>query len=142
MGPCRLHDGRGTSVTQPIAEAHTDNHSKYWCCPVEPVCGPYAGSPEEWRNIEQPVLGICAIATVSSEFPWLSPGDSLFSAARSYVELIRAPFQHAECARFQRAVPHSRIIELSGHHYVFAAHREAVIAAMRQFLLQPSSGFH
>ena len=97
------------------------------------------GSREEWRSIEQPALGICALATVSSEFPWLSRRDSLFSAARSYVELIRRPFQHAECARFQREVPHARVIELSGHHYVFVAHRDAVVAAMTKFLLQPRS---
>ena len=98
------------------------------------------GSPEEWRTVKAPSLGICALATLSSEFPWLSPGDSLFAAARSYVEAVRRPFQHAECARFQRTVPHARTIELPGHHYVFVAHRDAVITAMRQFLLRPASG--
>lgn len=91
------------------------------------------GSPEEWPNIEAPVLGICAVATVSSEFPWLTPSDSLFSAARSYVERVRRPFQLDECARFQRTVPHARILELQGHHYVFVAHRDAVTTAIRQF---------
>jgi pimeloyl-ACP methyl ester carboxylesterase len=98
------------------------------------------GSPEEWPKIRSPVLGICAIATMSSEFPWLAASDSLFSTARSYVELVRRPFQHDECARFQRTVPHARTLELEGHHYVFVAHRDAVIAAIRDFLLRDSSG--
>ena len=93
-------------------------------------------SPEVWSSIRAPVLGICALATVSSEFPWLTPRDSLFATARSYVEAVRRPFQHAECARFQHTVPNARILHLSGHHYVFVAHRDAVIAAMRRFLLR------
>ena len=101
---------------------------------LEPIVADARESPEEWQSIEAPVLGICAIATMSSEFPWLSPRDTLFAAARSYVEVVRRPFQHAECARFQRAVPHARTVELQGHHYVFVAHREAVIAAMMRFL--------
>ena len=96
-------------------------------------------SPEEWSSIKAPVLGICAIATVSSEFPWLSPSDSLFANARGYVEVVRQPFQHAECTRFRQTVPHALTIELQGHHYVFVAHRDAVIAAMRTFLLRPLS---
>lgn len=95
------------------------------------------GGPEEWRSIKAPVLGVCAIATVSSEFPWLSPHDSLFAAARSYVEFVRRPFQHAECARFRRTVPRAQVIELQGHHYVFVAHQRRVITAIRRFLTSP-----
>ena len=91
-------------------------------------------SPEEWSRIQAPVLGICALATVASEFPWLAPGDSRNVAARSYVNVVRRPFQRAECARFHYTVPRSRTIEVEGHHYVFVAHPGVVVDAVRSFL--------
>ncbi|MDB4915393.1 MAG: alpha/beta hydrolase fold protein [Gemmatimonadetes bacterium] len=92
--------------------------------------------PEEWSRIQQPVLAICALATVSSEFPWLSTRDSGYAAARTFVATERRPFQHRECVRFQRTVPRANMLELAGHHYIFVVEQERVLRAMRLFLSQ------
>jgi pimeloyl-ACP methyl ester carboxylesterase len=91
--------------------------------------------PEQWADINAPVLAICAMAEVSSEFPWLTPRDSAYDAARRYIDVERRPFQHAECERFRKTVPHATTIELPGHHYIFEQRQSEVIRAMRVFLL-------
>jgi pimeloyl-ACP methyl ester carboxylesterase len=94
-------------------------------------------SPEAWSHLTVPSLAICALAEVSSEFPWLSPGDSAYAIARQYINAERRPFQHAECERFRRTVLNSRTLELPGHHYIFEAQPVAVTRAIRAFLLGP-----
>lgn len=103
---------------------------------LKPIIADARGSAEEWSRIRVPVLGICALATMSSEFPWLSPRDLKYAEARAYVDSVRRPFQHSECIRYQRTVPNAQILELPGHHYIFVAQRDAVVAAMRAFLLR------
>lgn len=102
---------------------------------LKPIVADARLASEEWSRIRVPVLGICALATVSSEFPWLPPRDRQFPKARTYVDSVRRPFQHSECIRFQKTVPSAQILELPGHHYIFIAHREAIVASMRAFLL-------
>jgi pimeloyl-ACP methyl ester carboxylesterase len=94
-------------------------------------------SPEAWTHLTVPSLAICALAEVSSEFPWLSPQDSAYVVARQYVDAERRPFQHSECERFRRTVPNSRTFELPGHHYIFEAMPVEVTRAIRAFLLGP-----
>ena len=93
-------------------------------------------SPEAWAKLTAPSLAICALAEVSSEFPWLSPRDSAYAIARQYVNEERRPFQHAECERFRRTVPNARTLELSGHHYIFIAKPVEVARGIRAFLLR------
>ena len=102
---------------------------------LRPIVADARLASEEWRTIRVPVLGICALATVSSEFPWLSPRDRQYPEARTYVDSVRRPFQHSECIRFQKTVPSAQILEVSGHHYIFVSHRKAIVAAIRAFLL-------
>ncbi|MEP7000979.1 MAG: alpha/beta hydrolase, partial [bacterium] len=92
-------------------------------------------SPDAWSQLTVPSLAICALAEVSSEFPWLSPSDTAYAAAQRYVDAERRPFQHAECERFHRTVPGSRTLELPGHHYIFEAKPVEVTRAIRAFLL-------
>lgn len=97
-------------------------------------------SPEAWSHLTVPSLAICALAEVSSEFPWLSPSDSAYLVAKQYVEGERRPFQHAECERFRHTVPNVRTLEVPGHHYIFEAKPIEVMRAIRAFLLgAPSS---
>ena len=92
-------------------------------------------APEEWDQIQVPVLAICALADVPSEFPWLTRGDSAYGVSRRYVEAVRRPFQHAECERFHRTVPNAQTLEIAGHHYIFEAKPDEVTRAIRAFLL-------
>ena len=84
----------------------------------------------DWSRLPMPALAICALAQVESEFPWLRPTDSLYAAARTYVETERRPFQHRECERFRNASGTHRTVELLGHHYIFIRHPDEVAAAI------------
>jgi pimeloyl-ACP methyl ester carboxylesterase len=88
-------------------------------------------TPPDWAKLTVPALAICALATPASEFPWLTPTDSGYAAARRYVEAERRPRQHAECERFRMAGADHRILELPGHHYVFVWHPAEVANAIR-----------
>jgi pimeloyl-ACP methyl ester carboxylesterase len=116
---------RGRSVEEPQRAAL-----------LKPIVADARAAPEEWSMLRVPVLGICALATISSEFPWLSPSDLHYAEARAYVNGVRRPFQHSECTRFQQTVPRAQILELPGHHYIFVAHCDAIVAAIRAFLLR------
>jgi pimeloyl-ACP methyl ester carboxylesterase len=102
---------------------------------LQPLFAEARRGPEHWADINASVLAICALAEVSSEFPWLTPRDSAYELARRYIELERRPFQHAECERFRTTVPRATTIELSGHHYIFEQHQAEVVKAMRTFLM-------
>ncbi|MEP6622147.1 MAG: alpha/beta hydrolase [bacterium] len=101
---------------------------------LKPIVNEAERGPEEWARIKAPVLAICAMAEVSSEFPWLTPRDSNYATARKYVDAERRPFQHRECARFGRTVPGARTLELNGHHYIFVVKQPQVVAAITSFL--------
>ena len=90
--------------------------------------------PDQWTSIRVPVLAICALATVSSEFPWLSPRDTAYALAQRFVLDERRPFQHAECERFRRTVPRATVLELDGHHYIFEQRQAEVVTAIRTFV--------
>ncbi|MEO5815605.1 MAG: alpha/beta hydrolase [Gemmatimonadaceae bacterium] len=106
---------------------------------LQPLFDEARRGPDHWADINAPVLAICALAEVSSEFPWLTTRDSAYDVARRYIERERRPFQHAECERFRRTVPHATTIELSGHHYIFEQHQADVVRAMQTFLLNRES---
>ena len=90
---------------------------------------------DQWTSFRVPVLAICALATVSSEFPWLPPSDSAaYALAQRYVVEERRPFQHAECERFRRTVASAVVLELEGHHYIFEQQQAAVLRAIRTFV--------
>lgn len=91
--------------------------------------------PEQWTSIRVPVLAICALATVLSEFPWLSPGDTAYARAQRFVLKKRRPLQHSECQRFRRTVPSATVLELDGHHYIFEQREAEVLEAIRAFML-------
>ncbi|MGH7714164.1 MAG: alpha/beta fold hydrolase, partial [Gemmatimonadaceae bacterium] len=58
--------------------------------------------PDRWKDIRAPALAVCALAEVSSEFPWISPKSAAFAAGKAYVDTVRRPFQRAECERFRK----------------------------------------
>jgi non-heme chloroperoxidase len=91
----------------------------------------------EWTKLTVPALAICALATTASEFPWLTPADSNYAAARRYVETERRPRQDAECKRFRASRADHRIVELAGHHYVFIWHPVEVADALRALITTP-----
>ena len=93
--------------------------------------------PDQWKGIRAPALAICALATVGSEFPWLSASDTAIDRARRYVDEERRPFQHSECLRFAKTVPNASVLELNGHHYIFEQRQAEVVQAMRKFLTAP-----
>ena len=76
-------------------------------------------SPPELRSLTVPALQLCAMPTVSSEYPWLTHADTAFSSAARYVERELRPLQRRLCAYFAKTVPRGRTRDVAGSHYVF-----------------------
>jgi len=96
--------------------------------------------PDQWRNspdlhlLKIPALEVCADLSVSSEYPWLRPADSLYARANAYVTRQLAPFNRALCQHFQDTVPGGRVNRVSGSHYVFFTQPEQTAQTVLRFL--------
>jgi pimeloyl-ACP methyl ester carboxylesterase len=91
---------------------------------------------KEYRRLNAPSLAI-----VAGQYPGavLPPGapDSLQRKVAAWLEAYGRPFAQASLARFRAEVRGGRVIEMSeSNHYVFLQRPAAVIAAVRDFLLE------
>ena len=98
---------------------------------------------DQWRHppnmqlLSVPSLEVCAQTSVTSEFPWLHPSDTLFARANAYIAQHLAPFNQSLCQRFKDTVPGGRVIEISGSHYVFFTAPVEAARVIRDFLNEP-----
>lgn len=91
-------------------------------------------NPPDLRQLRVPSLEVCAQASVTSEFPWLNPSDTLYARADGYITQHLAPFNQALCQRFKNTVPGGRVIEVPGSHYVFFTEPQQAARVIRDFL--------
>lgn len=91
-------------------------------------------SPPDLSRLTVPSLQLCAVTSVASEYPWLSKTAAEYARAQRYVDQILQPFNKRLCEHFSRTVPHSRVMEVPGSHYLFFTHPEVTVRAIRQFL--------
>lgn len=89
------------------------------------------------RRLTVPALEVCAVASVSSEYPWLRPSDPQYALSQAYVTQKLTPFNRALCQRFAKSVPGGRIAHIAGSHYVFFTQPEQTVAVVRRFLNAP-----
>jgi pimeloyl-ACP methyl ester carboxylesterase len=101
---------------------------------LQPLLRDLHAHPREFDRVRQPALAVCALATVASEFPWLTPDSSRYGAAQRFVQKERRPLQVAECARFGVETNSRRTTALEGHHYMFIARQSDVVREIRSFL--------
>jgi len=95
-----------------------------------------AGHPD-YSGVRAPVLSIVAVVDSAPEiFPrWASFSDSTRAQARRFAAAIMR-WGSDQRARFRRALPAARVVELHGaNHYVFYSNRADVVREMRAFLV-------
>src|SRR5574338_484081 len=90
----------------------------------------------EDSKIQAPSLAFYAISkglnTISDD--WMT--DEQKTNIRNYVETIENAWTRDSIEKFQRSVPHAKIVEIpNGHHYCFIQDEELVYEEMRNFLL-------
>ena len=99
----------------------------------------FARAPE-YARLRVPVLAIVALNTMATAFPWLAaPGADPEARRRAdtYLEQVFNPYQQRRADRFRANTPDGEVLLLEGSHYIQNSNADAVVRAMRRFLLQP-----
>jgi pimeloyl-ACP methyl ester carboxylesterase len=91
-------------------------------------------NPPNLRQLRVPTLEVCAVVSVSSEYPWLRPSDTVFASAQAYVTQHVVPFNRALSQRFADTVPQGRVEHIAGSHYVFFTQPDRTVQVVRRFL--------
>ena len=101
----------------------------------------YERNPADYRHVQAPSLIIAAVKTVDANYPWLrgSGHEPERARAQQYLDRVLNPWYAAGAARAHREIPRSRILNLSGHHYIFVTAQRRVADEILRFL---SEGFH
>ena len=81
-----------------------------------------------------PALQVCAVASVTSEYPWLRASDSAYQFAKRYIGTQLQSFNRRLCRRFETSVPEARIAQMHGSHYVFFTNPSETARVLTQFL--------
>ncbi len=89
---------------------------------------------DDFSQLMQPALSVCAATTTAYLYPWLSPDSARWAAARTYDEGVLLPFQRRECATFKRSVPRGQAVMLDSGHYVYINREVDVVRVVRRFL--------
>ena len=90
--------------------------------------------PPDLRQLTVPTLEVCAVASVSSEYPWLRTSDAQYASARAYIAQQLVPFNRALCEQFVATVPGGRVVRIVGSHYVFFTQPVHTARLLRPFL--------
>jgi non-heme chloroperoxidase len=93
--------------------------------------------PQEWDKLPRPALGVFALReTYEQSEPWVKADTSWRRDVQAYLDKAKLVTEFA-IADFKRA-PKSEALAISGgHHWIFASHRDRVLAAVRDFLAKP-----
>ncbi|HZB27375.1 MAG TPA: alpha/beta hydrolase [Gemmatimonadales bacterium] len=96
-----------------------------------------------WRQsytaIRSPTLVLYTLATLERRRPCVAslPDKERVQRAEAYLRDVFRPYQLARVRRLQREMPHARVIELQGHHFLFISNEDEVVQEMREFLSAP-----
>lgn len=90
--------------------------------------------PPDVGRVSAPVLQLCAIPSIDTEYPWLRRGTREYDDAQAYVNQILAPYHRRLCATFSARVAGATTVEVPGSHYVFFLKPSMAAAAIRDFL--------
>lgn len=94
----------------------------------------HRANPPDLRALASPSLQLCAMPSVASEFPWLTPDSARYASARRYVADALAPFSGRLCSRFARTVPRGQVRKIPGSHYLFFTRPAETARYIRSFL--------
>jgi pimeloyl-ACP methyl ester carboxylesterase len=94
------------------------------------------GYRKEYRKVRAPSLTIVAGQYAGAVLPPAAP-DSTRRKVEAWLAAYGIPFARASLARLRAELPAARVIEMpESNHYVFLERPAAVIAAVRDFLLE------
>jgi hypothetical protein len=91
---------------------------------------------QSYTEIRSPTLVLYTLATLERRRPCVAslPDKERVRRAEAYLRDVFRPYQLAGVRRLQREMPHVRVVELQGHHFLFVSNEEEVVRAMRNFL--------
>jgi pimeloyl-ACP methyl ester carboxylesterase len=89
---------------------------------------------DDFSQVAQPALSICAATTTAYLYPWLTPDSTRWTTAQAYDEGVLLPFQRRECATFARTAPRGRAVTLDSGHYIFITREPDVVHLVREFV--------
>lgn len=92
--------------------------------------------PPDLQSVTTPALQVCAIPTVSTEYPWLKPRTAAYIRAERYMREVLQPFDRRLCARFAALVSSGRTLGMAGSHYVFFTRPTSTADVVRRFMLE------
>lgn len=109
---------------------------------VRPLADEVRAKPHEVWRVRAPALAICAGGSTAELmdrlYGWLTPDSTRWQDALAAVKKAQVA-KRSECKQFRRRLLHGESLELESGHFVFIDRREAVIKAMRRFLVQTES---
>jgi pimeloyl-ACP methyl ester carboxylesterase len=91
-------------------------------------------SPPDLTQMTVPALEVCALPSISSEYPWLAPAGAAFTRAERYIARTARPFAKRLCDRFESTVPGGRVLRREGSHYLFFTRPDVTVEAIRSFI--------
>lgn len=93
-----------------------------------------------YAEIRVPTLVLYTLATLERRRPCVAelPERARVHRAKAYLREVFRPYQLAGVERLKREMPHARVVELKGHHFLFISNQDEVVKAMRDFLSQES----
>jgi pimeloyl-ACP methyl ester carboxylesterase len=93
---------------------------------------------QELSAVRAPSLVLYTLATLEQRRPCVakSADQKRADRARDFLSRKYRPYQSAAIARARREMPHVRIRELQGHHFLFLSNQSQVVREMRDFLLR------
>ena len=133
-----VHRTRGVNI--PDADIRTRYRCDGWNEENTLAYQAMAAERPRYRDVKAPALAIYAVTDdVSQLEPWqrndLTHRAGLLTLVRG-VEFVYRPLR----AQFKSQVANSEVLEIhGGHHWIFVSDRDAVLSAMRRFLLSTLS---
>ena len=87
-----------------------------------------------YGRFRQPALAICALATPTTLYPWLTADSARWAVARSYADSILRPFQERECDAFRHQAQRGHTAMLESSHYLFLDRPQETVRLITDFL--------
>jgi non-heme chloroperoxidase len=90
----------------------------------------------DYSRIRAPVLVLYTLATLERRRPCVarSTDQARVRRARQFHEATFQPYQLRGIELLRRQMPHARIVELQGHHFLFISNEAEVVRHLRAFL--------
>jgi pimeloyl-ACP methyl ester carboxylesterase len=92
--------------------------------------------PPDYSKVHAPTLSLVAIRTIRNRYPWLASRDDSVQVreAQSYLDTVLNPWDKARAERFEKEIPHGRIVYMEADHHMHDSNLDQVVEEIRAFL--------